>query len=104
LTTLSLNTAQKGNSMETDETFLSALRQALGLTEDADRQAILDKVTSIAQNSNHSVDPTQYVPMSIFQETVKELNCLNSGITRAAAEREVGKAVENMQILPFMRE
>jgi phage I-like protein len=101
LTLKSLNTAEKGLSMD-HEQFMSDLRAALGLPATADEQVVLDAI-KISKSTN-SADPAKFVPLATFQQTVSELNKLRSGVSLQSAEREVENHVRHGRLLPFMRD
>lgn len=102
LTLTALNAVQKGKPMDMEE-MLQQLRTPLGLSADADHDAVIEAVTKLSESRN-SADPSQYVPIAMFQQTLAELRRLNSGISLQAAERTVEKAIQNGQLLPFMKD
>ena len=102
LTLTALHAAQKGSVVDEEE-LLAALRSELELGTDADRAAILEGVKKLKVSRN-SADPAQFVPISTFQATVAELNKLRSGVSLQGAERIVERAIEEGQIMPFMKD
>lgn len=102
LTLTALNAAQKGNPMDMEE-MLQQLRTLLGLADDANSEAIIEAVTKLSQSLN-SADPSQFVPVAMFQQTLAELQRFKSGVSLQTAEREVNQAMQNGQLLPFMKD
>ncbi|MCO5065674.1 MAG: phage protease [Rhizobiaceae bacterium] len=103
LTLKALNAAGSNTLMDTEQ-FLADLRKALGLEEDADFAAILKAVDGLAGREMNSVDPARYVPIETFEATLAELNRVNAGVSLNAAEQAVEKAMDEMKLLPFMRD
>lgn len=92
----------KGSAVDMEE-LLAALRTELELGADADGAAVLDGVKKLKVSRN-SADPAQFVPIAMFQSTVAELNKLRSGVSLQGAERIVARAIEEGQIMPFMKD
>lgn len=105
LTMVALNSVQKDISMS-DQSFISRLRTTLGLDASADEAAVLDKVSKLSSSgvSLNAVDPAQYVPISVFQQAVTELNRVNAGVSIETAERAVDDAILHQQLMPWMRD
>lgn len=104
MTLKSLNAAEQASSMN-HEQFMRDLRAALDLDDAADATAVLEAVkASKSATSANSADPSRFVPIETFQLTVAELNKMRSGISLQAAENVVEKAMQEGQIMPFMRD
>lgn len=105
LTMVALNSAQKDIPMS-DQSFMSKLRTTLGLDASADEATILDKASKLSSSgvSLNAVDPAQYVPMTVFQQAVTELNRVNAGVSIEAAERVVDDAILHQRLMPWMRD
>ncbi|MGV8936986.1 MAG: phage protease [Allorhizobium sp.] len=101
-TLTALNMAQKGEPMDA-EIFLTKLHNALGLPADADHEAIVAAIGKLSESRNSS-DPAQFVPIETFQQTLKELHSLRSGVSLQAAEHVVEEAMQGGKLLPFMKD
>lgn len=97
-----LNDARKSRTMD-PENLIPELREVLDLDDSAEASEILAEVKKLATSSN-GVDPSKFVPIETFQQTVAELNQVNDGVSQNAAERLVDRAIEDMALLPFMRD
>lgn len=63
---------------------------------------LLDDGSSVPTSA--TPDPSQFVPMSVFQEAVAEANRLRQGITEDAARALVDEHVRSGKLAPFMKE
>lgn len=98
--------SEQDNSTVNETQLLAELRKLLGLGADADPQAILAAVTTL-QTSTHAEatpDPTKFVPIGDYQRVVKELNQVNQGLTKQAAEERVDREIRDRTLFPFMRD
>lgn len=88
-----------------EDDFMNFLRDALGLGDFADRSAIAAALAT-RLNPKHSAapDPSQFVPIALFQQALNEANKLRQGISLQAAERRVDDEIKAGKILPFMRQ
>lgn len=104
LNLIALNSAERGTGKDAmSANLLAELRTLLGADETADEAAILGTLKERLISLN-SVDPAKYVPIELFQQTVKELRLRNNGMARAEAEAIVEVAQENMMLMPYMKE
>lgn len=92
---------------------LADLAGRLGLDADATAEAasakleellVLAKTAGVAIASLSARPSGDTVPLSVFQDTVAELNKLRQGTTQKEAERLVSRRIEAGQLMPFMRE
>lgn len=101
LTLTALHTTQKGKAM--DETQLAELRTLLQLADSADGAAIVAGVRKSLESRN-TADPSQFVPIAMFQQTVSELNKLRTDISLEEAQRTVDGHMRDGHLMPHMRD
>jgi Mu-like prophage I protein len=106
--TLQDNTFMENNPNEIPEksetsNFIQQLQELLDLPESVDEQQIIKAVKKLLTSRN-SVDPAQYVPIELFENAVKQINILDSGISQQAAEREVRFALKDKKLTPWMKD
>jgi phage I-like protein len=90
---------------ENMDKFIVELRKLLGLPDDADEQAIMDKLReTIAAPQSAMPDPAKFVPMGVFEQVVSENNRLNRGITLQAAQSYVDEQIRTGKMVRFLRE
>jgi len=91
---------------------LTKLREALRLPADADETAILAAIAGLlakagdgpSATASERPDPTKWVSIEDFQRAVAEANKLRQGVSRHAAEEQVGGDIRKGVILPWMKE
>lgn len=81
----------------------SELRKMLDLSAEASEADILAKARVVLASAN-APDPALYVPIGLFQETLRELNSVRVGVTRQEAERYVERALADRKLMPFMKD
>lgn len=101
LTLVALNAASARKDAM-DPNTLAELRALLGLADDADEAAMLAKAR-VSLNTAEKPDPARFVPIELFQQTVRELNSVRAGVDRRDAELCVDQAAKEGRILPYMR-
>lgn len=97
--------ARAETAMNEIESFLSQLRTLLGLPEQADPADILKKVEEILSAAHSGQpDPKMFVPIGVFEGVVSEVNRLNQGISRNAAEAHVAYQIQRGNMPPALRD
>lgn len=100
-------TALNSRERETEMDELNQLWSILGLSEDATPSDVVVKVRSLAvataTNRSAEPDPTKFVPMAVFEETVREMNARASGIAEDLAVEKVDALQRRGTIIPGMR-
>ncbi len=85
--------------------MLSQLREALGLTPETDFPAILEKIRGLATaNCAATPDPSQFVPIGLFQATAAELQAIKLQGDEQAATRAVEDLINGAHLLPHWRD
>lgn len=99
---VALNAAcTRKDTMEPDT--IAELRKLLDLPAEANDADLLAKARIVLASAN-APDPAKYVPISIFQETVRELNSVRVGVSRREAEAEVNRALMDRKLMPFIKD
>lgn len=101
----SLFSEQDSTVTETSDP-LALLRKLLGLADDANSDAIVEAVRALVESAHAQSrpDPTKFVPIGDYQRVVKELNKINQGLSRQAAEERVDREIRDRNLFPFMRD
>ena len=101
-------TALNSREPNTDMEELNQLWSLLGLDEGATPGDVVDKVRALtiatAANRSAEPDPTRFVPMALFEETVRALNANNSGLTEELALERVDRAQARGELPPMLRD
>jgi phage I-like protein len=88
-----------------DDNLQARLRELLGLGAEADAEAIVSAVSERVTSSHSATpDPSQYVPIGMFQRALAEGNKLRQGIALHAAQEHVDTLVRKGTVLPWMRD
>lgn len=86
------------------DALLNNLRTLLGLAADATAADILAKVGDLTASAHASQpDPSQFVPIGVLENAVAEVNRLNCGISRQAAEDHVSRQIGHGNLPPALR-
>ena len=102
LTLKALARAENGDTM--DE--MTELRGLLALDAGAGLPEVVTSVRSLVElrQAANRPDPSKFVPMELFQQTVRELNSRCQGMTEDMAEAHVQDQISRAKMLPFLKD
>ena len=100
-------TALNSRERETDMDELTELWSILGLDEGAAPGDVVERVRALATATaanRGEPDPARFVPMAVFEETVRALNAQNTGLLEDQAVERVEAAQRKGQLPPFLKD
>lgn len=104
---VALSRARHGADMSVDN-LANELRQLLGLDAEAGFEDIVTGVRSVmAANdaaASNRPDPSQYVPMAVFQQVTSELNLRNQDMSEELALNYVELQISQQRLMPFLKD
>lgn len=87
------------------DALLTEIRKILGLPDTADDAEILAKLRDLTTSQQAATpDPTQFVPIGVFEQTVAEVHRLNQGVSAQAAASHVELQIRNGNLPPALKD